>query len=151
MIKLYPGFISLGLNFSHWWTLTLRVLELNFAHSFKVIRISLQFYFPLWRCDLGVILTLIDLSSSASESLAQMWSVWQLPCFYSSGYQKKHSWNHSDSSDITRETSKVYIYNSSLLWLHATNSFLRGYQRYNSSHNSQATLLIFTVRLLEIQ
>ena len=74
------------------------------TQSFKVIRISLQFYFPLWRCDLGVILTSTDLSSSAFEFLAQRWSVWQLPCFSSSGYQKKHSWNHSDSSAITRET-----------------------------------------------
>ena len=78
----------------------------QFGQSFRVIRISLQFNFPLWRCDLGVILTLIDLSSSAFESLSQRWSVWQLPCFSSSGYQKKHSWDHSDSSVITRETSK---------------------------------------------
>ena len=106
--KLYPGFISLGLNFSHWWTLTLKAFELSWP-SFKVFRISLQFCFLYWRCNLGVILTLIDLSSSVFESLAPRWSVWQPPCFSSSGYQKKHSWDHSDLSATTRETSKVYI------------------------------------------
>ena len=115
--------------------------------SFRSIRISLQFYFPLWRCDLGVILTLIDLSSSAFESLAQSWSVWQLPCFSSSG-------NTHEITQIPQPTlgkHQRYSCYSNYLWLHATKSFLRGYQRNNRSHNSQATLPIFTVTLLEIK
>ena len=79
------------------------------TQSFKVIRLSLQFYFPLWGCNLGVILTLIDQSSSAFESLDPK-VISLTATFSSSGYQKKHSWNHPDSSTITRETSNVYVY-----------------------------------------